>query len=158
MKIIPYSEEYACDIATLFHRAVHSIDRSIYTEEQQEAWAPTPPDMILWKKRLAQKRPYLAIIDDQMVGFMELDEDGHIDCAYTDPDYQQRGIASALLTYVEARAKSFGVGRLYVEASKVARPFFEKRGFQLVRENEIIRRGVVLINYSLEKPLSCYLL
>lgn len=154
MNIIPYSEEYMCDVAMLFYRAVHSIDRNLYSLKQQEAWAPTPPDMGFWKNRLALKRPFLAVIDNQLAGFMELDEDGHIDCAYTDPDFQKRGVASALLKQVEEKAMSSHIQKLFVEASIVARPFFERRGFYFVRENEIVRHGVILINYTLEKLLS----
>ena len=64
------------------------------------------------------------------------------------------GIASALYAYLEAEAQSRQLLRLYVEASRVARPFFERRGFSLIQENEVQRGGTKLINYRMEKTLA----
>lgn len=149
MHIQSYTESRAAEIADLYHRAVHAIDRSIYTAEQQEAWAPTPPDYAYWAQRLKAKRPWMAIIDGRVVGFMELEADGHIDCAYTHPDFQGRGVASALYQHLLAEAGRRGIGRLYVEASLIARPFFEHRGFVVVQENAVQRRGVSMINFTM---------
>ncbi|MFS1944996.1 GNAT family N-acetyltransferase [Vibrio lentus] len=74
------------------------------------------------------------IVDNQVAGFIEFDGDGHIDCTYTHPNYQGQGVASALYQYVFKVAKSRGLSRLYVEASLVAIPFFEKWGFVVVKK------------------------
>ena len=42
---------------------------------------------------------------------------------------------------------------LTVEASVVAKPFFERVGFVAKNENKVIRNGVVLINYSMTKKV-----
>ncbi|OGT73785.1 MAG: histone acetyltransferase [Gammaproteobacteria bacterium RIFCSPLOWO2_02_FULL_57_10] len=154
MRIEPYSSSRAMEIADLFHAAVHAIDSSIYTPEQKEAWAPTPPDYAHWAGRLDTKRPFMAIIGDRVAGFMELDSDGHIDCTYTHPDFQARGVASALYAHLLEEALRRNMTRLYVEASFVARPFFERRGFVMLNQNEVRRHGVTLTNFSMEKDLS----
>ncbi len=41
----------------------------------------------------------------------------------------------------------------YVQASLVAKPFFERRGFVVVHENRVEKSGQVLINFSMEKCL-----
>jgi len=151
MEIQSYSSKRAVEIADLYHQSVHAIDPSLYTPEQKEAWAPTPPDYERWSERLNEKRPFMAIIDDRVVGFMELDADGHIDCAYTHPEFQGMGVASALYEHVLAEARSRNINRLYVEASFIAKPFFEHRGFSLVRENRVQRNGRTLVNFVLEK-------
>ena len=133
---------------------MHAIDPAVYTPAQQEAWAPSPVDYAQWRARLSTKKPFVAIIDNQVVGFIELDGDGHIDCTYTHPDFQGRGVASALYDYLLAAAKAAGIRRLYVEASLIAKPFFAQRGFVLVKQNEVRRNGVSLINFSMEKYLS----
>lgn len=150
MEIRRYTQDRAVEIADLFHQSVHAIDSSIYTSEQKEVWAPTPPNYAFWEQRLINKKPYLAIVDNQVAGFIEFDGDGHIDCTYTHPNYQGQGVASALYQYVFKVAKSRGLSRLYVEASLVAIPFFEKWGFVVVKKNEIRRQGLSLINFDME--------
>ncbi len=153
MEIRDYSARYAVQIADLFHRAVHSVDPGSYSPEQQEAWAPTPPDYAAWALRLERKRPWLALIGDRLAGFIELDPDGHIDCLYVHPDVQRRGVAAALYAHLEGQARRRRLSRLYVVASLVARPFFERRGFRQLKVNRVLRNGIELMNFTLEKDL-----
>lgn len=154
MDIQIYSAEKAKEIADLFHQSVHTIDTSVYTSEQKEAWAPTPTNYEYWSKRLKTKRPFMAIIDEKVVGFMELDADGHIDCMYTHPDFQGQGVASTLYEYLLSEAKKRDIKHLYVEASLIAKSFFEHHGFSVVKKNVVQRNGVSLVNLSMEKYLS----
>ncbi|WP_028305319.1 GNAT family N-acetyltransferase [Oceanospirillum maris] len=153
MKIQTYSEEWGKEVADLFYQSVHGIDSGVYSVEEKQAWAPAPINYDLWSERLRVKKPYLAIIDNRVAGFIELDSDGHIDCTYTHPDFQGRGVASSLYEYLIAQAKKAGMARLYVEASHIALPFFEKRGFSLIKKNALQRDGVTLVNFSMEKHL-----
>jgi putative acetyltransferase len=154
VKIQTYSADKAREIADLFHQSVHAIDPSLYSSVQKEAWAPTPVDYEYWAERLNVKKPFIAIIEDRVAGFIELDADGHIDCSYTHPDFQGRGVASSLYErlFDEARAKNLKC--LYVEASLAAKSFFEHRGFTTVKKNEVQRNGVTLVNFSMEKYLN----
>jgi putative acetyltransferase len=136
-------------IADLFHAAVHAIDDSAYSAAEQEAWAPTPPDYAAWQLRLAQRQPWVALQDARVVGFIELEPDGHIDCLYVHPALQRQGIAGRLLQHLMQEAKKRGIAQLHVEASAVARPFFEARGFALQARNSVVRRGQTLINYRM---------
>lgn len=151
--ITPYSEEYATQIIDLHHASVHAIDASIYSLKQQEAWAHTPPNYPYWVKRLALKKPFMAVFEGRIVGFIELEADGHIDCAYTHPHYQRCGVMAQLYAHVETIAYEKAMKRLYVEASKLIKPFFEKRGFVTLRRNEIVKNGCMIVNYSMEKKL-----
>ena len=89
-----------------------------------------------------------------MVGFIELEADGHIDCLYTHKDFQRRGVAGRLYRFAEEEAIRRGLQRLYVEASLMACPFFEKRGYTVRTRNQFVRRGVELVNFTMEKNLS----
>ena len=149
MEIRPYQDSDHAEIADLFHDSIHAIDRSIYSEEELEAWAPTPPDYDFWKKRLSAKKPFLAINSNAIVGFIELENDGHIDCLYVHKDYQGLGVASELLQYLKQTAHDRGINELYVEASKVAMPLFKKHGFELLKTNRVNLRGQSLTNYRM---------
>ncbi|PHR84810.1 MAG: histone acetyltransferase [Colwellia sp.] len=149
MKIIEYSSSRVKEIADLFYDSVHAIDSSIYSDKQKDAWAPMPIDYGKWARRLENKKPYMAVIKGEIVGFIELDADGHIDCAYVSPKFQSIGVATHLLNHVISVAKGLGLNQLYVEASIVAKPFFEKGGFVVEKENRIVRHNTVLVNYGM---------
>lgn len=137
-------------IAEIFTRAVHEIASKDYTVEQCLAWSDTRPNAGHWEKRCAMKRPFVAEVDGVIAGFLELEPDGHIDCAYVNPDFQRRGVMTRLVEHAVALGFGRGLERIYVEASITARPVFEKAGFRVTEENQVEIRGVVLLNYRME--------
>lgn len=149
MNIRPYNESDYMEIAKLFHDSVHAIAPELYSDDEKEAWAPTPPDNVTWKSRLAKKQPYVASKQNVIVGFIELEEDGHIDCLYVHKDHQGLGIGSRLLEYLIQKAHDRNITSLYVEASKVAIPLFEKFGFRYKSTNKITLNGQTLTNYNM---------
>lgn len=149
MKIRSYRESDYAEIAELFHQSVHAIDELIYSAEQKEAWSPTPPDFEFWQQRLTRTKPIVAEKSQTIIGFIEFESDGHIDCLYVHPSYQRLGIASILLERTQDLARDKGMSSIYVEASKIAVPVFQKFGFSITGTNEVIRRGCSLTNYSM---------
>ena len=154
MELQLYSSDKAREIADVFHQSVHAIDDSVYSAKQKQAWAPSPVDYQRWAERLNVKKLFIALIDNRVAGFIELDDDGHIDCTYTHPDFQGQGVASALYELVLKESQDRDIRRLYVEASLVAKPFFERRGFNTVKKNLVQRNGVRLVNFSMETYLT----
>ena len=150
MEIRSYNESDAMDIADLFHGSVHAIENELYTQAEKEAWAPTPPDYEVWKARLKVKQPFVGMKEGVIVGFIELDSDGHIDCLYVHKNYQGLGIGSELLEHLIHVGRDNGLSSFYTEASKSAEPIFKKYGFIRKSTNEIDLRGQVLINYNMK--------
>jgi putative acetyltransferase len=151
VKICPASA--AAEIADLFHAAVHAIDDHLYATHEKLAWAPSPVDYHFWARRLARSRPGIIEVDERIAGFIELTTQGLIDCLYVHPDFQNRGVASALYEHAETKARSLDAPRLTVHASIVAEPFFRHRGFTLIREQTVSRNGCELRNFLMEKVL-----
>jgi len=149
IQIREYKESDASEIADLFHGSVHAIASILYTSEQKEAWAPTPPDYSAWETRLATKQPFVAVNRDIIVGFAELEKDGHIDCFYVHKNYQGLRIGSQLLKHLIQVAHERNIKPLYTEASKAAKPLFEKFGFRSESTNEVSLRGQILVNYNM---------
>ncbi|MFC6235817.1 GNAT family N-acetyltransferase, partial [Leucobacter soli] len=58
-----------------------------------------------------------------------------------------------LLAEAERRARTSGVAELYTDASITARPFFERRGFRVEREQRQVRSGAELVNFRMRKRL-----
>lgn len=137
-------------IAEIFTRAIHEIACQAYAPEQCLAWSEREPNYGHWKRRCELKRPFVAITESRISGFLELDPDGHIDCAYINPDFQRRGIMTQLVEHAVCTCFAFNIPRVYVEASICARPLFEKVGFSVIRENAVVRKGITLTNYSME--------
>jgi putative acetyltransferase len=131
--------------------AVHEIASAVYTPEQCLAWAARRPNHDHWKNRCELKRPFVAVVESEIAGFLELDTDGHIDCAYINPKFQRRGIMTRLVEHAVSTCFSMKIHRVYVEASICAKPMFEKVGFNTVSENIVDLKTVQLLNYKMEK-------
>lgn len=102
---------------------------------------------------MAGRRTLVAEEGGEVVGFTELEGDGHLDMLYVRQDTVGRGIGQRLYEAVEREALSQGSGRIFTEASITARPFFERRGFRMVHEQTVARLGVELTNFVMEKDL-----
>lgn len=140
-------------ICRLFYETVRAVNLGDYSPEQVRAWAPEVPDPDAWHGRMSGRHTLVADEDGEVVGFAELEEDGHLDMLYCRPDAVGRGVGSRLYAAVEERARGLGVGRISTEASITARPFFVRRGFRVLRRNTVLREGTELANFSMEKAL-----
>ncbi|NJK72265.1 MAG: GNAT family N-acetyltransferase [Synechococcaceae cyanobacterium SM2_3_60] len=103
-------------------------------------------------KRLpsAERRCELAFA---IVGFAELEPNGHIDCFYVHKDYQGQGIGSLLYGAIERIAQQRGLRELWLEASLTALPFFLKQGFADLGVQTVDLAGVEFINHRLHKRI-----
>ena len=63
-------------------------------------------------------------------------------------DFQVQGVASAICERLEAIITT---DKITTHASITAKPFFEKRGYRVVKEQQVIRNAVCLTNYLMEK-------
>ena len=62
-------------------------------------------------------------------------------------DYQRKGIATAICNQLEQIVKA----DITTHASITAKPFFEKRGYKVIKEQQVERQGIFLINYVMVK-------
>ena len=143
----------ALEIMRLFRDTVHNVNSRDYTPEQVEAWAPALMDEPRWHERLRANFTYVAEAGGQIVGFSELERGGRIATLYVHHRYQTQGIGSRLLSDTETRARALGARRLTAEASLTAYGFFQRRGFKLVRAQDVDLRGVSFRNFIMERVL-----
>ncbi|MCC5656143.1 GNAT family N-acetyltransferase [Nostoc sp. XA010] len=141
------------EIMKLFYDTVHEVNIHDYTQEQVDAWAPAQMDIDVWIKGLGSKFTYVAEEQDKIIGFGELEANGHIDRFYCHKDFQRKGIGKKILEQVESKANSLGIEKLFVEASITAKIFFESQNFIVVKQQEVERRGQKLINFIMEKSI-----
>jgi putative acetyltransferase len=64
-----------------------------------------------------------------------------------------RGIASRLYDAIETATRAQRIKRLFTEASELAQPFFERKGFTALERQDKILRGVPIHNDQMAKTL-----
>ena len=151
MKVRLFYQQDADQIAHLFHETVREINIRDYSTNQVKAWAPDNIYFRDWAEVCSNRFTYVADKEGVIVGFGELESDGHIDCFYCHKDYQRCGIGSQIYQAIEAKALALGLNRLFTEASITAKPFFQRMGFSVVKEQQVKCRGENFINYAMEK-------
>jgi putative acetyltransferase len=153
--IRPYGQRDARDLADVFFRSVRQAARSDYTAAQVRAWLPERPSPALMHQRAGDGRMVMVAADerDRVIGYIDLEKSGHIDHLFCAPEAVGQGVASRLYDAAEAAARTQGIGRLYVEASEPARRMFERKGFTVLARQDLIRHGVAIHNYQMEKRL-----
>ncbi|MBD5151460.1 MAG: GNAT family N-acetyltransferase [Oscillibacter sp.] len=135
------------EMAELFYQTVHTVNARDYTEEQLNAWADGKTDLEKWDKSFREHYSLVAVEQGVIVGFGDIDRTGYLDRLYVHKDHQGQGIATAICDRLELAVP----GSIVTHASITARPFFEKRGYQVIKEQRVERRGISLTNYVMEK-------
>ena len=136
----------------IFYNSIHKSNIKDYSLEQVDAWAPKSNlKLEVWQERFKKNNPIVAIVDGKIVGFAEFRSDGYIDCFFIHHEWMGEGIGTALMKVIFIRAKKKKITRIFVDVSITAKPFFKKMGFIVLYEQTIIRKGVELINYPMEK-------
>lgn len=148
MEIRIYQSDDCIQLAKLFYDTVHCINKRDYTKKQLEVWATGNVDIESWNKSFLEHYTLVSSIDGIIVGFGDIDKNGYLDRLYIHKDYQGKGIATALCDKLE---KYFNVDKITTHASITAKYFFEKRGYRVLKEQEVERKGLKLRNYVMEK-------
>ncbi|MCI5773130.1 MAG: GNAT family N-acetyltransferase [Erysipelotrichaceae bacterium] len=118
-----------------------------YDQKQVEAWAPKEIDIIAWNQSLLANYSLVATIAGKIVGFGDINDDGYLDRLYVHHLYLRQGIATRLCDELERHHE----GRITVHASLTAINFFKKRGYSIITNQRVERRGCWLENFVMEK-------
>ena len=141
-------------LANIFFNTIHRINIKHYTQEQVDVWAPKSSlEGEGWAKKFLRTNPIVAVVGDKVVGFAEFEPNGHIDCFYCHHEWIGKGVGSTLMNEILIRAKNSNIDLIFSEVSITAKPFFEKQGFIVLTEQKIVRKGIELTNYKMERKL-----
>ena len=151
MEIRRYSRGEEAAIWQVYFAATRASVARDYHAELIERWAPVNQDMEAWAERLAEKNPFVAVVERRIVGMAEIEGDGFIDYFYVHPDWQGRGVGKALLTRLETEAEKLGVKTIYADVSMTAKEFFLARGFTVVEAKENVILGHSAPNFRMGK-------
>ncbi len=152
MNIKGYQSADAPILAKLFYDTVHTVNAQDYSPAQLDAWATGTVDLVSWDKSFLEHNALVATKETEgeetIIGFGDIDDAGFLHRLYVHKDYERSGVATALCDALEKLVEG---DRVTVHASITAKPFFEKRGYKLVGEQQVERAGVLLTNYVMEK-------
>lgn len=138
------------EVIQLFRESIETLTRDTYTSAQRNAWQSGSKDHDKWLKRIKHQHFLLAKVQGMLAGFGSMEGD-YVDLLYVHPDFSGKGVAHHIYEKLEAVAKQNSYDLLKTDASKVARPFFERQGFRVQWENQIHLDGQILVNYRMVK-------
>lgn len=131
MIIRKYEEKDCEDLAKLFYDTVHCVNCKDYTPKQLNVWATGEVDIAKWNNSFLAHESFVAVEENKIVGFGDIDHTGYLDRLYVHKDRQGKGIATALCEKLE---NTVCTQKIVTYASITAKPFFEKRGYAVVKE------------------------
>lgn len=149
-----YAEKDGPMLRKLFYNTIRNVCIADYSQQQVEAWANDDVDLQKWCDKLKGNKPFVALLDDEIVGYGDVQDDGYIDHFFCHHMHQGKGIGKSLMQHIFLSGKQKSVSRFYSHVSKTARPFFEHNGFVMVTEQRVEIRGQYLTNYVMEKVVS----
>lgn len=135
------------EMAALFYHTVHTVNAKDYPKEQLDVWATGTVDFEKWNRSFLEHYSLVAVENNVIVGFGDIDDTGYLDRLYVHKDFQHQGIASAIVDKLEQQI----TGKIVTHASITARPFFEKRGYHVLKKQQVERQGIFLTNFVMEK-------
>lgn len=121
------------ELAELFYNTVHTVNAKDYAKEQLDVWAAEQIDLKKWNQSFQEHFSIVAMDDGIITGFGDIDKTGYLDRLYVHSDYQRRGIATAICNQLEAAVQE----NIMTHASITAKPFFEKRGYKVIKEQQV---------------------
>lgn len=124
-------------------------------KREVEDWASCGDSIEHWKEVLSVHN-YVAALDQEghIIGFSSMNTEGYLHSMFVHKDWQHKGVASMLLSEVEKMALGYGVHKISAEVSITARPFFEKHGYKMVKEQKAKANRLYLTNYVMKKELN----
>ena len=142
------------ELRRLFQDTVLTVNAKDYTPEEVKDWASCGDSMEHWKELLL-KNSYIAALDNwgNIIGFSSMNADGYLHSMFIHKDWQRKGIASALLSEMESYAGGRGAGEIISEVSITARPFFERQGYTVRKEQRARANRLELTNFVMTKKL-----
>lgn len=145
----------ASKLKDLFQNTVLTINKRDYSKAEVEDWASCGDNLSNIEEMIKTHYFIVAVNQQsQIVGFSSITPQGYLHSMFVHKDFQDKGIATMLLEEIERYAISNGIMRITSEVSLTARPFFEKKGYIVEKEQKRKANQLSLINFWMAKELT----
>lgn len=86
----------------IFFNTIRNVNIKYYSEVQVQAWAPDEYDQSEWYKRISTINAFVAVLNSEIVGYADIQDDGYIDHFFYHWNHQGKGIGKALMQKLSA--------------------------------------------------------
>jgi len=140
-------------LAELYRVSALELGRLAYSDEQVRIWAGFADDEAAFRGQLRWGKTFIAELAGRIVAFAHLHPLDHVSLLYTHPEHARCGHARAVYHCLEEEARRLNGRKLETEASRLARPFFESEGFEVMEVEYPVRGGVTFERFRMRKWL-----
>ncbi|MDR5838407.1 GNAT family N-acetyltransferase [Caballeronia sp. LZ034LL] len=151
IEVRPYQPSDLGAVIELFQHSIRETASADYNQEQIDAWAQVDRDE--WELARISRPTWVALLDGDIAGFTDLEENGLVDMMFVHPKYQRKSVGTSLLARIEAEAGERGITCLHTYSSVTAKPFFDYCGFTMLLARAVVVREQRFIQYVMEKVL-----
>jgi putative acetyltransferase len=141
-------------LADVYRDSVRTIGPQAYDENQVEAWASGPDEIEGFRTRLSNGVTLVAEENGEAIAFGQFCPPDHLALLYCAGRASRRGVGSLIYDELERRALAMNAGVIRLEASRISRSFFEKKGYETVEVETSVFRGVAFERFRMIKHVS----
>ncbi len=148
-----YQASDAQHLVAVFQDAIRGTGSSAYDAQQVAVWSALR-NAEEFGQLLNQGLTIVAVEQGTIAAFGQLHPIDYVSFLYTASSFARRGCATGIYQQLEAYAIEQGVSHLYTDASRIAKHFFLKMGFNAIAVEQVERQGVLFERFRMQKPLS----
>lgn len=141
------------ELISIFREAVSGISNQDYSPRQKEVWSGRGTPERFGKLFGSGLRFLLAEDGQNGIGFASISQQGFLHSLFVVPSAQKQGVARDFLNAATHYAQKHNANAITAEASITALPFFQRMGFEILKEQEVVIDTVPLKNYCMRKTL-----
>jgi len=130
----------------VFFSSIHENATEFYSKEQLQAWAPADFDKEKWKAKIKAINPFVMMLNNEIVGYADLQKDGYIDHFFVKGGFAGKGLGSKLIQKILKEAEKLKIPCLYSNVSLAAQSLFTKHGFRIEKKQQVLMNGLILEN------------
>ncbi len=137
----------------LFYQTVTTYGSLLFIKAEIKIYSRLATNKIYWQKKFKKDYVYNAKMNGEIVGSFSMDTNGTIEYFFVHMHYQGRGIAKELYKVLEEVAVESQINTLTTQIHLATRAFFEKNGFEIVKNAVKVVGGDEVTSYSGVKKL-----
>ena len=138
----------------VYEDAIQTCDKSLYSQEQIEAWSSLAYLPGVLDKPLNQGEGWVSCVDDTIEAFALKYPQNRLALLYCRGRSSRQGHATALLHQIEKDTVQHRPFNLKTEASLCSYQIFLRHGWKIIAPQEIQIGGVHFSRYLMEKTLN----
>ncbi len=137
----------------LFYQTVTTYGAMLFTKTEIKIYSRLATNTLYWQKKFKKDFIYNAKLNGEIVGSFSMDAFGNIEYVFVHQNYQGHGIAKDLYETIEEVAKQSNIQTLTTQINMLTKPFFERNGFEIIKNEVEVVGGEKIISYSGVKHL-----